>query len=102
MRYYTLSDFRTYLFNLGIISDEIYEFETSFQAFIGLEHNPSRELFTSVMKRGDSICVVLNELDYPKMDNPVSFLDQAIENLKQIKLSLNTDIKLTEFNPNNN
>ena len=70
MKTYTLSDFQNYLFNLGIVSDEIYQFETSFQAFIGLEHNPDRNHFTSVMKSSDSICVILNELDYSKLNRP--------------------------------
>lgn len=69
MKNYTLYDFKNYLKGLGIVSNEIYQFDNSFQAFIGLEHNPDRINFTSVMKRGDSICLVLNELHYHKMDH---------------------------------
>lgn len=72
MKNYTISDFTNYLFSLGIISDEIYESENDFQAYIGLENNPDQTQFTKVRKSLDSICVILHESDFHKMDKTLN------------------------------
>lgn len=55
------SGIKDYFFSIGVVPDEIYEFEDKFLIFVGLENNPLSPYFSKVEKLNDKICVTINK-----------------------------------------
>lgn len=52
---------KDYFFSIGIVPDEIYEFEDRFLIFVGLENNLVSPYFSKVEKLGNKICATINK-----------------------------------------